>query len=151
MVPLSLNGSLKRPYVITVRPFLALKPINVLSQSLNPLVLSALSLPGVSYRLFKYNVYLINSSFISILDFPMAMIARKVGAALAAGCTVVIKPAAETPLSALAVCEIAKRVGIPAGVINVVTSHEHVKDVGTELATNPIVKKISFTGSVSYF
>lgn len=81
----------------------------------------------------------------------MAMIARKVGAALAAGCTVVIKPAAETPLSALAVCEIAKRVGIPAGVINVVTSHEHVKDVGTELATNPIVKKISFTGSVSYF
>lgn len=80
----------------------------------------------------------------------MAMIARKVGAALAAGCTVVIKPAAETPLSALAVCEIAKRVGIPAGVINVVTSHEYVKDVGTELATNPIVKKISFTGSVSF-
>lgn len=79
----------------------------------------------------------------------MAMIARKVGAALAAGCTVVIKPASETPLSALAICELAKRVGIPAGVINVTTSHENVKDVGTELASNPIVKKISFTGSVS--
>lgn len=81
----------------------------------------------------------------------MAMIARKVGAALAAGCTVVIKPASQTPLSALAVCELAKRVGIPAGVINVTTSKENVKDVGTELATNSIVKKISFTGSVSIF
>lgn len=83
------------------------------------------------------------------VDFPMAMIARKVSAALAAGCTVVIKPASETPLSALAICELAKRVGIPAGVINVTTTHKNVKDVGTELASNPIVKKISFTGSVS--
>jgi succinate-semialdehyde dehydrogenase/glutarate-semialdehyde dehydrogenase len=78
------------------------------------------------------------------------MITRKVGAALAAGCTVVIKPGAETPLSALALCELAERVGIPAGVINVVTTDAHVKDIGTELTTNPIIKKISFTGSVSF-
>lgn len=80
----------------------------------------------------------------------MAMIARKVGAAFAAGCTVIIKPASETPYSALAICELAKRIGVPAGVINVVTTHEHVKDVGLELASNPIVRKISFTGSVSF-
>jgi succinate-semialdehyde dehydrogenase/glutarate-semialdehyde dehydrogenase len=68
---------------------------------------------------------------------------------LAAGCTVVIKPGAEVPYSALALCELAKRVGIPAGVVNVITSLEHVADVGKELCTNPAVKKISFTGSVS--
>lgn len=83
------------------------------------------------------------------LDFPAAMITRKVGAALAAGCTVVIKPGAETPYSALALCELAKRVGIPAGVVNVVPTHKNVSEVGKELCTNPIVKKISFTGSVS--
>jgi Aldehyde dehydrogenase family len=77
------------------------------------------------------------------------MITRKVGAALAAGCTVVIKPGAETPFSALALCELAERVGIPAGVINIVTTDAHVKDIGTEFTTNPIIKKISFTGSVS--
>lgn len=77
------------------------------------------------------------------------MITRKVGAALAAGCTVVIKPGAETPYSALALCELAERAGIPKGVINVVTTHEKVAEVGKELCTNPIVKKISFTGSVS--
>jgi succinate-semialdehyde dehydrogenase/glutarate-semialdehyde dehydrogenase len=77
------------------------------------------------------------------------MITRKVGAALAAGCTVVIKPGAETPYSALALCELAKRVGIPAGVVNVVPTDKHVAEVGKELCTNPIVKKISFTGSVS--
>ncbi|GAA5814711.1 hypothetical protein MFLAVUS_008210 [Mucor flavus] len=88
-------------------------------------------------------------SIVTPWNFPMAMIARKVSAALAAGCTVVIKPASETPLSALAICELAKRVGIPAGVINVTTTHKNVKDVGTELASNPIVKKISFTGSTA--
>lgn len=76
------------------------------------------------------------------------MITRKVGAALAAGCTVVIKPGAETPYSALALCELAERAGIPKGVINVVTTEKNVADVGKELCTNPIVKKISFTGSV---
>ncbi|KAI9020988.1 Aldehyde/histidinol dehydrogenase [Phycomyces nitens] len=80
-------------------------------------------------------------------NFPNAMITRKVGAALAAGCTVVIKPGAETPYSALALCELAQRVGIPAGVVNVVTTHKHVADVGKELCLNPTIKKISFTGS----
>ncbi|KAI8379198.1 Aldehyde/histidinol dehydrogenase [Radiomyces spectabilis] len=80
-------------------------------------------------------------------NFPTAMITRKVGAALAAGCTVVIKPGAETPYSALALCELAKRVGIPEGVVNVVTTKKHVSDIGNELCTNPLVRKISFTGS----
>ena len=78
------------------------------------------------------------------------MITRKVGAALAAGCTVVIKPGAETPYSALALCELAVRAGIPKGVINVVTTDKKVAEVGKELCTNPIVKKISFTGSVCF-
>ncbi|KAL1933168.1 hypothetical protein VTP01DRAFT_8846 [Rhizomucor pusillus] len=82
-------------------------------------------------------------------NFPIAMITRKVGAALAAGCTVVIKPGAETPYSALALCELAERAGIPKGVINVVTTEKNVADVGKELCTNPIVKKISFTGSTA--
>lgn len=93
----------------------------------------------------------VETYFFFFLDFPAAMITRKVGAALAAGCTVVIKPGAETPYSALALCELATRVGIPAGVINVVPTEKHVADVGKELCTNPIVKKISFTGSVSFF
>lgn len=77
------------------------------------------------------------------------MITRKVGAALAAGCTVVIKPAAETPYSALALCELAQRAGIPNGVINVVTTDKQTQDVGYELCTHPDVRKVSFTGSVS--
>ncbi|KAI8143384.1 Aldehyde/histidinol dehydrogenase [Fennellomyces sp. T-0311] len=82
-------------------------------------------------------------------NFPNAMITRKVGAALAAGCTVVIKPGAETPYSALALCELAVRAGIPKGVINVVTTDKNVAEVGKELCTNPTVKKISFTGSTA--
>ncbi|GES89675.1 succinic semialdehyde dehydrogenase [Rhizophagus clarus] len=82
-------------------------------------------------------------------NFPNAMITRKVSAALAAGCTVVIKPAAETPFSALALAELAVRSGIPKGVINVVTTDKHVKEVGLELCTNSDVKKISFTGSTA--
>lgn len=85
------------------------------------------------------------------IDFPIAMITRKVGAALAAGCTCVIKPGAETPYSALALCELAQRVGIPAGVVNVVTTHKNVAEVGKELCTNSTVRKISFTGSVNSF
>ncbi|KAG0767448.1 hypothetical protein G6F57_004532 [Rhizopus arrhizus] len=82
-------------------------------------------------------------------NFPIAMITRKVGAALAAGCTCVIKPGAETPYSALALCELAQRVGIPAGVVNVVTTHKNVAEVGKELCTNSTVRKISFTGSTA--
>src|SRR5215471_15485453 len=79
-------------------------------------------------------------------NFPNAMITRKVGPALAAGCTVVIKPAQLTPLSALAIAELAQRAGLPAGVLNVVTSTQSSR-VGKELTTNPLVRKFSFTGS----
>ncbi len=79
-------------------------------------------------------------------NFPMAMITRKCAPALAAGCTVVIKPAEDTPLSALALAELAERAGIPAGVFNVVTAGDPVA-VGGELTANPLVRKLSFTGS----
>src|ERR1700733_3636220 len=79
-------------------------------------------------------------------NFPNAMITRKCAPALAAGCTFVIKPAEDTPLSALALAELATRAGIPAGVFNVVTSSQAAK-VGGELTQNPLVRKFSFTGS----
>ncbi|CAG8470983.1 6461_t:CDS:2 [Paraglomus occultum] len=82
-------------------------------------------------------------------NFPNAMITRKAGAALAAGCTVVVKPGAETPFSALVLAELADRAGIPKGVFNVVTAHENVQQVGEEMCTNPTIKKISFTGSTA--
>jgi succinate-semialdehyde dehydrogenase / glutarate-semialdehyde dehydrogenase len=78
-------------------------------------------------------------------NFPNAMITRKVGPALAAGCTVVIKPASETPLSALALVALAEQAGIPKGVINVVTGSS--REIGGVLTTHPAVKKVSFTGS----
>lgn len=78
-------------------------------------------------------------------NFPNAMITRKVGAALAAGCTVVVKPAPETPFSALALAELAQRAGIPAGVLNVITGDAVA--IGGELTANPTVRKLSFTGS----
>jgi len=78
-------------------------------------------------------------------NFPAAMITRKVGPALAAGCTIVIKPATQTPLSALALAELAERAGVPKGVINVVTGG--AKDIGGELTSNPTVRKLTFTGS----
>ncbi len=79
-------------------------------------------------------------------NFPNAMITRKVAPAIAAGCPVVIKPPSETPLSALALAELAERAGIPKGVFNVVTTSRSAP-VGLELTTNPLVKKFSFTGS----
>ncbi len=78
-------------------------------------------------------------------NFPAAMITRKAGPALAAGCTMVVKPASQTPLTALALAALAERAGIPAGVLSVVTGA--AGDVGTELATHPLVRKLSFTGS----
>ena len=80
-------------------------------------------------------------------NFPNAMITRKAGAALAAGCTIVVKPATATPYSALALAELAAEAGIPAGVFNVVTGNSSV--VGGELTSNPLVRKLSFTGSTS--
>ncbi|HUU74360.1 MAG TPA: NADP-dependent succinate-semialdehyde dehydrogenase [Burkholderiales bacterium] len=78
-------------------------------------------------------------------NFPAAMITRKAAPALAAGCTVVIKPATQTPFSALALVELAERAGVPKGVINVVTGR--ASEIGTELTSNKLVRKISFTGS----
>ncbi len=79
-------------------------------------------------------------------NFPNAMITRKVAPALAAGCTVVVKPAEDTPLSALALAELAERAGFPAGVFNVVTTSRPA-EVGEVLTTSPTVRKLSFTGS----
>jgi len=81
-------------------------------------------------------------------NFPNAMITRKAAPALAAGCPIIVKPAAETPLSALALAELAHRAGIPKGVFNVVTS-KHASRVGKELTGNPKVRKFSFTGSTA--
>ena len=78
-------------------------------------------------------------------NFPNAMIARKAAPALAAGCTIVIKPASETPLSAFAMAELGERAGIPAGVLNVVAGGS--SDIGTEITSNPLVRKLTFTGS----
>ena len=78
-------------------------------------------------------------------NFPNAMLTRKVGAALAAGCTTVCKPATATPLSAFAMVELAARAGIPAGVINVLAGRTSA--IGDELTSNPIVRKLTFTGS----
>ena len=81
-------------------------------------------------------------------NFPLAMITRKVSPAIAAGCTIVIKPAEQTPLSALALAELAQRAGIPAGVINIVTADaEQSKAVGKLLCASPVVRHLSFTGS----
>ncbi|RNF85824.1 NADP-dependent succinate-semialdehyde dehydrogenase I [Pseudomonas putida] len=78
-------------------------------------------------------------------NFPAAMITRKAGPALAAGCTMVLKPASQTPYSALALVELAHRAGIPAGVLSVVTGS--AGEVGGELTGNSLVRKLSFTGS----
>ena len=80
-------------------------------------------------------------------NFPIAMITRKVGPALAAGCTVVAKPASQTPFSALALAVLAERAGIPKGVFNVLTGS--ATEIGGELTSNPKVRKISFTGSTA--
>lgn len=78
-------------------------------------------------------------------NFPAAMIARKAGAALSVGCTMVVKPASATPLTALAMAALAERAGIPAGVLSVVTGS--AGDIGGEFTSNPKVRKVSFTGS----
>jgi len=78
-------------------------------------------------------------------NFPNAMITRKAGPALAAGCTIVVKPASETPYSALALAELAGRAGVPAGVLNVVTGS--AREIGAEMTSSPIVRMLTFTGS----
>ena len=78
-------------------------------------------------------------------NFPNAMITRKAGPALAAGCAFVVKPAAETPFSALALAELAERAGLPKGVFSVITGK--AREIGGEMTSNPIVRALSFTGS----
>ena len=78
-------------------------------------------------------------------NFPLAMITRKAGPAIASGCSVVLKPASQTPFSALALAELAERAGVPKGVFNVITGS--ATEIGGELTSNPIVRKLSFTGS----
>ena len=80
-------------------------------------------------------------------NFPAAMITRKVGPALAAGCPIVVKPAEATPFSAFAMAVLAERAGVPKGVLNIVTGDP--KAIGGEMTSNPIVRKLSFTGSTA--
>ncbi|CAK5271154.1 unnamed protein product [Mycena citricolor] len=94
---------------------------------------------GSQFRVF--------SAILTPWNFPSAMITRKLAAALAAGCTSVIKPPPETPFSCLALVELARRAGVPDGVINVVTTQKNVAEVGKELCESKIVKKVTFTGS----
>nr|MCU0955732.1 aldehyde dehydrogenase family protein [Hyphomicrobium sp.] len=79
-------------------------------------------------------------------NFPIAMITRKVAPALAAGCTIVVKPAEDTPLCALALARLAEKAGVPAGVFNVLTTHD-ARGVGEVLCADPRVRKLTFTGS----
>lgn len=80
-------------------------------------------------------------------NFPAAMVTRKVGAALAAGCTVILKSPGETPFTANAIAELARRAGLAPGVFNIITSLRNTPKIGEALTLSPIVKKVSFTGS----
>lgn len=106
--------------------------------------------PATSKELFFIRQPIGVASMITPWNFPMAMITRKAGAALAAGCTCVIKPAEDTPFSALAIAELAEKAGIPPGVLNVVTaSRTNTPAVGNLMCSSPKVAGISFTGSTS--
>jgi succinate-semialdehyde dehydrogenase/glutarate-semialdehyde dehydrogenase len=100
-------------------------------------------LPGKRIVVIKQPIGVVAA--ITPWNFPAAMITRKCAPAMAAGCPVVIKPASQTPLSALALAELAERAGIPKGVLNVITGQARV--LGGELTENPTVRKLSFTGS----
>ena len=99
--------------------------------------------PGKRIVVIKQPVGVVGA--ITPWNFPNSMITRKCAAALAVGCTAVVKPASQTPYSALAVAELAHRAGFPKGVFNIITGS--AKDIGLELTKNPMVRKISFTGS----
>ena len=99
--------------------------------------------PGKRIVVIKQPVGVVGA--ITPWNFPNSMITRKCAAALAVGCTAVVKPASQTPYSALSVAELAHRAGFPKGVFNIITGS--AKDIGLELTKNPMVRKISFTGS----
>ena len=101
--------------------------------------------PDASRRILLFREAVGVCAAITPWNFPVAMITRKVGPALAAGCTIVVKPADLTPYSALALAVLAERAGVPAGVLSVVTGRPEA--IGAELTGNPVVRKISFTGS----
>jgi len=104
--------------------------------------------PWTDKRLLAFKEPIGVTAAITPWNFPNAMITRKVAPALAAGCTAVIKPAEQTPLSALALAELAQRAGMPPGVFNIVTADEKQSiAVGKVLCDSPIVRKLSFTGS----
>lgn len=111
----------KRVYGDTIPPFTSDRRIVVLKQPI-----------GVCVAITPWN-------------FPAAMITRKAGPALAAGCTMVVKPASQTPLSALALAVLAERAGVPKGVFSVVTGSASA--IGGEMMSNPIIRKVTFTGS----
>jgi succinate-semialdehyde dehydrogenase/glutarate-semialdehyde dehydrogenase len=102
--------------------------------------------PNLRVLVFKEPVGVVGA--ITPWNFPNAMITRKVAPALAAGCTVVVKPSEETPLSALALAELAERAGFPPGVLNIVTGLDAAA-IGQELTKSPVVRKLSFTGSTA--
>jgi succinate-semialdehyde dehydrogenase / glutarate-semialdehyde dehydrogenase len=102
--------------------------------------------PGLRLMVLKQPVGVVAA--ITPWNFPNAMITRKVAPALAAGCTVVIKPSEETPLSALALAELGERAGFPPGVLNIITG-TNAPEIGGALTANPLVRKLSFTGSTA--
>lgn len=106
-----------------------------------------LATPAADKRLLVLKEAIGVCAAITPWNFPAAMITRKVGPALAAGCPMVLKPAESTPLSALALAVLAEQAGVPAGVFSVVTGDP--KAIGGELTANPIVRKLSFTGSTA--
>ena len=105
------------------------------------------SVPGNRVMTLKQPVGV--SGLITPWNFPAAMITRKIGPALAAGCTVVVKSPGETPFTANALAELARRAGIPDGVVNVVTAAANTPEVGEAITTHPEVRKVSFTGSTN--
>ncbi|MFH1819505.1 MAG: NAD-dependent succinate-semialdehyde dehydrogenase [Pseudomonadota bacterium] len=103
--------------------------------------------PWADRRMFTLKQPVGVAALITPWNFPAAMLTRKAGAALAAGCTVVAKPASQTPFTALALAELAQRAGLPAGVLNVVTGDAAA--IGAVLTSHPRVRKVSFTGSTA--
>ncbi len=103
--------------------------------------------PWADRRMFTLRQPLGVAALITPWNFPAAMLTRKAGAALAAGCTVVAKPASQTPFTALALAELAQRAGLPPGVLNVVTGE--AATIGKVLTSHPQVRKVSFTGSTA--
>jgi len=106
--------------------------------------------PQSSYRILVLKQPIGVCAAITPWNFPSAMITRKVAPALAAGCTIIVKPAEQTPLSALALCELAEAAGIPPGVLNVVTGDARsASSIGLAMTASPLVRKLTFTGSTA--